>query len=649
MKKAQFKNINPKYYGKKVGKKEQSFMADAFVQDDILAIDFYVAKGNTWDICFRTLINEKEYWNWDYENNTWNEINIDGMLEKMFYRHDRGKNKNHICFSNEVKTVINRYLEQIGGCIYSDIVTSVRYKQNSIAYEKRMTAEERKFVRIQEKMKDVPDVPKDFRRFIEDKVYKDDHLMYFGKKDAYCSKCGSSTEKTKDMKHNLVGKCPVCKKRVRYKSVGKMAEHDERKEVLLIQRKDENIILRYFKCSLKSTHISKESLQYSESIRTYHRNDIEWYVDRYVCYVDMFGNTYWRDSMDPWHQVSYGTKTILYPYNIETVETQSFALQHMPLKELAEESITLPWKDILRGRRLQTGIFEKMYKAGLKKLSVEYIRNTYGVDTNYTQRELKKLLLISKPMLQYMQKNNSGKEVLKVLQDAFKNNHGLNDAEIFELAEAGIKVSELAKVSENKKIIKLFHYLQKGKWYASLRTKYQHYEDYMSMGKSLGLDFNNGTVRYPKDLKAAHDKTLVDFYDDETDKKKQKAMRDNPQIRAWCEQLQSIYGFCDAKYLIIPPKNAGEIIEEGRQLHHCVGGDNYLRKHNNGTTFILFMRKADNPQIPYYTIEIDPKDNRIMQYYGKNDKKPDKEMVDDFLAKWKKQLKQKKDVKALAG
>lgn len=647
MKKAQFKKIEPRYHNSKADTKKHKYMADVFVKSDILTVDFYRLVENTWSICFRTLINEKEFWNYDYEDDTWNAMKVTSMLEhkNLHYDYDYNFGKltgEKLYVSKDSRKATEEYIKKLGGYISSCFTTMLESIEESISREQRMTAAERKHIRIQEKMQEIPDVPEDFKNFIEDMVYKDDHLLYYDKEKAYCSRCGSRTKKRADMKHNMFGECKKCGKRVRYKSIGRMQEHAENKEVLLIQKKDKELVLRYFRCSLLSTHKSKESLHYSESVRTYHDMDVEWYKKRYINYVDMSGKTSWDDKMSLYHQVSYGVKTILYPFNIAEIQSKHVALNNLPIQELAENSVSLPWKDMLRGRKLQVDIFERLYKAGLKKLAVEYIRNTYGFKTNYKQKELKKLLLISKPMLQYLQECNGGKEKLKVLQDAFEDNCGLNNAEIFELAEAGIKVSELKEIADHLKIIKLMHYLQNVKGYTALKSRYQHYKDYISMGLSMDYDFSNGTVRYPKDLSIAHNKAVAEFYQEETDKMKKKAMLENPMIKKLSDELKQKYGYQDSQYLIVPPRNAGEIIEEGRKLHHCVGGDGYLRNHNNGVAFILFMRKVESPDKPYYTIEIDPKDNRIKQYYGKNDKKPDKELVDVFLNKWKRQLNARK-------
>lgn len=73
--------------------------------------------------------------------------------------------------------------------------------------------------------------------------------------------------------------------------------------------------------------------------------------------------------------------------------------------------------------------------------------------------------------------------------------------------------------------------------------------------------------------------------------------------------------------MIRPAASAGEIIEEGRTLHHCVGGDNYLSRHSIGTSYILFMRYKKSPEIPLCTIEI--KGKRFCNGMRLHDQKPD--------------------------
>ena len=49
-------------------------------------------------------------------------------------------------------------------------------------------------------------------------------------------------------------------------------------------------------------------------------------------------------------------------------------------------------------------------------------------------------------------------------------------------------------------------------------------------------------------------------------------------------------------------------------LHHCVA--TYAQRHADGQTTILFIRRADAPEEPYFTLNWDERDRRIIQNRG---------------------------------
>ena len=98
--------------------------------------------------------------------------------------------------------------------------------------------------------------------------------------------------------------------------------------------------------------------------------------------------------------------------------------------------------------------------------------------------------------------------------------------------------------------------------------------------------------------------------------------------------------------MIRPARSAKEIVEEGRILHHCVGGDNYLRKHNDGRSYILMLRFKDKTEEPYITVEISSNKPEIIQWYGERDRKPDAKNMQKWLKHYLKQLKEKQEMLA---
>ena len=65
--------------------------------------------------------------------------------------------------------------------------------------------------------------------------------------------------------------------------------------------------------------------------------------------------------------------------------------------------------------------------------------------------------------------------------------------------------------------------------------------------------------------------------------------------------------------MIVLPQSVDDIVAEGKALAHCVGG--YAERHFKGQTTILFLRKTEEPDKPFYTMEIN-KTGKIQQCYG---------------------------------
>ena len=110
-----------------------------------------------------------------------------------------------------------------------------------------------------------------------------------------------------------------------------------------------------------------------------------------------------------------------------------------------------------------------------------------------------------------------------------------------------------------------------------------------------------------------------------------------PKIKENYKKYSDIYSAEAAGFIIRPAKDAAEIVAEGRYLHHCVGLDTYLSKHNKGQSIILFLRKASEKDIPFITIEI--KGDKIIQWYGAYDKKPQEKYFQKWLDTYFEELK----------
>lgn len=69
--------------------------------------------------------------------------------------------------------------------------------------------------------------------------------------------------------------------------------------------------------------------------------------------------------------------------------------------------------------------------------------------------------------------------------------------------------------------------------------------------------------------------------------------------------------YTNGKYSILMPKDAREIIREGRELQHCVGRAGYIQSMAAGKSMILFLRESKDLDTPLITIEV--RDGKIRQ------------------------------------
>ncbi|MCI8408722.1 MAG: hypothetical protein HFJ09_05545, partial [Lachnospiraceae bacterium] len=77
-----------------------------------------------------------------------------------------------------------------------------------------------------------------------------------------------------------------------------------------------------------------------------------------------------------------------------------------------------------------------------------------------------------------------------------------------------------------------------------------------------------------------------------------------------------------------------------------------FKKMNEHQSYILFFRKKESPETPYYTMEVkmEAKGIEVIQRYAAYDRTPNVKEVDKTLSEWKKEIaKREKEVTRMAG
>lgn len=150
------------------------------------------------------------------------------------------------------------------------------------------------------------------------------------------------------------------------------------------------------------------------------------------------------------------------------------------------------------------------------------------------------------------------------------------------------------------------------------------YADYLRDLDKLQIKLTAKVLR-PKNFKEEHELTSQMVKD------RLNELQAKNFVRYQKEKTKMTKPYLSGSLLIRPAKSAKELDKESANLHHCVR--TYKSKVADGKTAILFIRKQEAPDEPFYTLEYDGK--KIVQCRGLYNCGMTDE-VKSFVAEWEK-------------
>ena len=295
---------------------------------------------------------------------------------------------------------------------------------------------------------------------------------------------------------------------------------------------------------------------------------------------------------------------------------------------------------------------EMIIKSGMSELALGLI-NEWSVNFNPRGRQIHDRLRINKNRIKPLMESKGDRHLLRLYQMEHLYRANWNDEEL-EFVRAILdgyyyNTQRTKTAFKYTTPLKLKHYFEKQKIEYNEKDDYQtrrqkeevrkEYLDYLNMKAASGYDMTDDITLFPKDIHRRHAEAVLESEQKKLDERCQAVLDKYPQIKKKYKTLMNKYGATAGGYIIRPAKDASEIVMEGRLLHHCVGGDNYLSSHNRGNSFILFLRPIKDKDIPYITVEI--RKNKIVQWYGAYDRKPEKEKMEKWLSTYTKELEKR--------
>ena len=189
-------------------------------------------------------------------------------------------------------------------------------------------------------------------------------------------------------------------------------------------------------------------------------------------------------------------------------------------------------------------------------------------------------------------------------------------------------IREYLKASDLKYRLKLQTYITE--------AGIESYIDYVKAIHGLGLDYGAPKNHMPHDFRHWHDLRINEYAEKQA--AEDAALREalNNEFARTAQRYESLelYG---QKYNVIIARTPAELVKEGAVLHHCVGKMGYAEKMAKGSTIIMFVRKSEQPNLSYVTMEFSPKDKRVLQLYGDHDDSPCSEVKEFVRECWQPQ------------
>lgn len=498
-------------------------------------------------------------------------------------------------------------------------------------------------------LEQTPGLPKDWARWVEKVGITENYIFYRydrkGVKTGYCTFCEKEV-KVRKPRHNKAGRCPRCRHAVTFKALGKAGTvMTSRNYMYLIQKCEDGFMIREF-----------------HGYRKYRKGDYRNpECSSWECRRAIYGHDaeplhayYWGDYKHAefrWietgfcHPSWYGDgRGKVYGKTLPSLNKKG--LRRTGMVEALQDSGRIdPEKYLAVLQKVPQ--LEQLSKARLPVLAEECVGSYYDFAESFHNAgacSLLKLLGIDSQQLKRLRKNGGGRKYLGWLQYEKAVGRILPDEAVAWFCREGIQPEGLKFIAGRMSMVQVYHYMRRQMRETGMDSKEMltTWADYLSMACRLGMDTGDAIIYRARKLRQRHDE-LVELCG-----QKERAVRAGeilgkyPHIEDILQEIRPLYGYLGKDYRVIVPSRIEEVLEEGERLHHCVGSSGrYWDRMERRESYVLFLRRASDPDTPYYTLEVEP-DGTVRQKRTMYDRqKEDIKDAEKFLMEWQRAIAQR--------
>lgn len=574
---------------------------------------------------YRVFLHDGKYDTWETEAEKWRTANI----EHLWDFREKSEEEKVAYGTHWYKEHDRKLIVDFTGSEKQDIHSAVLEWQQ---YKKHRGETEV----IDAAMSLIPDIPKDFEKWAFTDAVPQYMYYEYGKRIGLCTCCGKHHELKEQPKYGKEGICPGCKRKVQYRTYKKKGQIHDWEYAALIQKIPGGYVLRFFVLNQWIEQGIRRCRGMSEKIRiTYNEQWNRQAIYSYHRYK-MTNKIRWCNGYE--YLSAYGgrkeeERCRLYPRNLRKILKGS-KLEYSGMPEFARTGIEFYQQDFIDKAKEYAGI-EKLIKAEFYNLTNSCISYGSRAPIDLYQKRVKKVLGLTGEYYNLIRDKDPTWREYEVTEQCQDVGIRATWEQIQKMSQYARNFAIYMRHSTPYKMLKYIEGLKSEGPYAMRNQEVNDYHDYLQLAAGLGYNLDDDWILYPKNLKERHDQLTEEQnerkaeLEKESDDKKDRKLKRTIKRKGWTR-----YEMETEELLIRLPECAHEIRKEGNAQHHCVA--TYMDRMVAGETCILFIRKKEEPDKSYYTVEV--RDDEVIQVRGKYNAAPSED-IEEFMKIFKKNLR----------
>lgn len=527
----------------------------------------------------------------------------------------------------------------------SDLMWAIGGIEVHTGEERRHNTMERKLDRIRAWAEGIPALPAGFEEYAKKVIFGGKHYAIRRKGDErfLCTCCGVTQEPqaTKDWKNHRDVVCPGCGATVRVEKSQKAFPWVQKVDRAMVAlpyhtMKDDAPCAVMVHGIVYATYAERETIYFYPEVIIPVRADGSAVREAEIMYSDNYGG--WRDT-NPANKHAYAC----YAYPDLSALTGT-CCEVAGLEDAARAGMRLNYNSLMRYYHGEPCV-EYLVKGGYEHILRDMTDSCYARGSMFPHyHDLKTLFGLSGQGVRRLREHDGGCLHLLWLRAAETCGYKLSDEVWDWMVKRSITPTDAAfALSAGLSPEQMMHYVDKqlvrmgAKGVFRYETTFTTWKDTISMSTRLKADMSKDCVIRPRDLKERHDELAAIIAANEDKLKAQEADDKYPGCKPGCDAVRERFGWSDGEHICVVPTGAADIMREGRLLGHCVGSsDRYFERIAIGESYIVFLRRAKEPDKPWYTMEVEPGGRiRQLRTYGDNEGE-ERQEAKEFLKEWQK-------------